>query len=88
MLIQTYPPPDYAAVMYTDHNIGMVLDTLEASGAKEETVVAIMGVSNLSRRLSAPSQPAHRLSMDAGPWLQSGRAEPVVQDDCECWTIV
>ena len=41
--------------MYTDHNIGMVLDTLEASGVKEETVVAIMGVSNLSRRLSAPS---------------------------------
>ena len=49
--------------MYTDHNIGMVLDTLEASGVKEETVVAIMGVSNLSRRLSAPSQPAHRLSV-------------------------
>ena len=55
MLIQTYPPPDYAAVMYTDHNIGMVLDTLEASGVKEETVVAIMGVRNPSRRLSAPS---------------------------------
>ena len=46
--------------MYTDHNIGMVLETLEASGVKEETVVAIMGVSNPSRRLSAPSQPAHR----------------------------
>ena len=54
-LIRTYPPPDYAAVMYTDHNIGMVLETLEASGVKEETVVAIMGVSNPPRRLSAPS---------------------------------
>jgi len=33
----------YAAVMYTDHNIGMVLDALGESEVKDETVVAVMG---------------------------------------------
>ena len=68
VLIRTYPPPDYAAVMYTDHNIGMVLDTLEATGVKEDTVVAIMGVSrSLSSSLCA--EPASSSVVGAGPWL-------------------
>ena len=42
----------FAAVSYTDANVGLILEALEATGKAEETVVVLMG--DVSERLSAP----------------------------------
>ena len=43
----------FAAVSYTDANVGLILEALEATGKAEDTVVVLMG--DVSDRLPPPS---------------------------------
>jgi hypothetical protein len=79
----------YAAVSFTDSNIGKLLHTVKSLGLFNNTVVALMGVSQhyLSVKVdyhpvappTADQPSASRLS--AGSWLAARRDERVAEDD-------
>ena len=56
-LFSRYRRAYYAAISYTDYNIGVIVDSLDKLGLKEDTVVIVFGDHGYQVRATPPPPP-------------------------------